>query len=85
MISLIYYKVRCLLSTQILIDLRLDSSNFFLKTLVIVVYFLSFKIITHAYLLKLSIKHHKKRIPLLNLLINCISARAAPQCVFFFP
>ena len=31
------------------------------------------------YLLKISITHNKKRIDLLNLLINCISARSAPQ------
>ena len=39
----------------------------------------SFKGTTHAYLLELSITHNKKQIPLLNLLINCISARSAPQ------
>ena len=27
----------------------------------------------------ISITHNKKRIPLLNLLINCIPARSAPQ------
>ena len=27
----------------------------------------------------MSIKHNKKRIPLLNLLIICIAARSAPQ------
>ena len=39
----------------------------------------------------MSITHNKKRIPLLNLLINYISARAAPQilsikgeCTFLF-
>ena len=31
------------------------------------------------YLLKITITHNKKRIPLLNLLINCISARSAAQ------
>ena len=40
---------------------------------------MSFKVITHAYLLKISITHNKKQIPLLNLLITCISARSAPQ------
>ena len=35
--------------------------------------------ITHAHLMKLSIAHIKKRIPLLHLLINCITARATPQ------
>ena len=33
------------------------------------------------YLLKISITHNKKRIPLLNLLVNYISARSAPQIV----
>ena len=44
------------------------------------------------YLLKISIKNNKKRIPLLHLLINCISARSATQilsikdeCAFLFP
>ena len=39
----------------------------------------------------MSITHNKKRIPLLNLLINCISARLAPKllsikgdCTFLF-
>ena len=44
--------------------------------------FLSFKGITHAYLLKMSITHNKKTIPLLNLLINYISARSALQILF---
>ena len=38
--------------------------------------FLSFKGITHAYLLKISITQNKKRIPLLNVLNYC---RSAPQ------
>ena len=41
--------------------------------------FLSFKGITQAYLLKISITHNKKQITLLDLLINCISARSSPQ------
>ena len=41
--------------------------------------FLSFKGITNADLLKGSITHNKKQIPLLILLNNCISARSAPQ------
>ena len=41
--------------------------------------FLSFKGITQAYLLKISITHHKDLNPLLNLLNNCISAKSAPQ------
>ena len=41
--------------------------------------FLSFKGTTHAYLLKISTTHNKNLTPLLYLLINCISARSAPQ------
>ena len=33
----------------------------------------------YAYLLKISITRNKKRISLLNLLINCISAQSASQ------
>ena len=47
--------------------------------------------ITHACLLKISIIHNKKRIPLLSLLISCILARTAPkilsikdECTFLF-
>ena len=35
----------------------------------------SFKGITHAYLLKTSKTHNKKRFAFLNLLINCMSAK----------
>ena len=64
-----------------LFGLQLDSSKIFLESIrVIAMLFLLFKgIITHTYLLKISIARNKKRIPLLNLLINCISARSAPQ------
>ena len=41
--------------------------------------FLSFKRITQAYLLKISIAHNKNQNPLLNLLKNCISAKSTPQ------
>ena len=41
--------------------------------------FFQFKGITHVYFLRISIRYNKKWIPLLNLLINCISARSAPQ------
>ena len=68
-----------LLSTHILLGVRLDSSMVFWKALVTVIPFLSFKGITHAYLLKLSITHNKDRIPRLNLLLNCLPARSAPQ------
>ena len=58
---------------------RSDSCNTFSKVSVTVVPFLTFKAITHAYLLKISIIYNKKQIHLLNLFINCISARSAPQ------
>ena len=48
----------------------------------IIIPFLSFKGIAQAYLPEISITHNKKRIPLLNLLIYCISARSAPQILF---
>ena len=41
--------------------------------------FLSFKGIIQAYLLKTSITHNKNLNPLLNLPINWISAKSAPQ------
>ena len=41
--------------------------------------FLSFKGTTQAYLLKISITHNKNLNPLLNVLINYISAKSAPQ------
>ena len=55
--------------------LRLD----FLQSISNCISFLSFTEITHAYLLKILITHNKKRIPLSNLLINCISARSGLQ------
>ena len=75
MILLIYCKIHCLYLPIFLFGLRLDYFRYFLKELVIVIHFLSFKGINHAYLLKISITHNKKRIPLLSLLINCILAR----------
>ena len=78
------------LSTHILFGLRFDSSKFFWKTSVIVIHFLSFKEITHIYLLKISITHNENLNNLLNLLINYISARSVPkilsiksECNFF--
>ena len=41
--------------------------------------FLSFKEITQAYLLKISIPNNKTLNPLLNLLNSCISAKSTPQ------
>ena len=52
---------------------------FFLKSSVIVIPFLFFKGITHAYLLKISITRNKCLIPLLNSLTNYISAKSATQ------
>ena len=49
-----------LLSTHVLFDLLLDSSKKFLKAVVNVIPFLSFKGITHANLLKISLKTNKK-------------------------
>ena len=40
--------------------------------------FLSFKGTTHAYLMNKSITHKRYLIPLLYLLINCISAKSTP-------
>ena len=48
---------------------------FFQKELIIVIPLLFFEGITHAHLLKESVTHNKKRIPLLNLLTNYISSR----------
>ena len=78
MISLIYCKILPL-SLHVLFRLLLDSSKFFGKALVVAIPFLPFKGTTYAYLLKILITHNKKRIPLLNLLTNSISARLAPQ------
>ena len=50
-----------------------------MKSLVIVILFLSFKGITISYLLKIPVTHMTTINPLLNLLINCISSRSAPQ------
>ena len=41
--------------------------------------FLSFKGMTHAYLLKISITHNQNQNSLLTLLVNCIRARSGPQ------
>ena len=59
--------------------LRFDLSKIFWKVLVIVTSFLFFKGRTHAYLVQISIIHNKILNPLLNLLINCTSARSVPQ------
>ena len=41
--------------------------------------FLSFKGTTQAYLLKISITQNKNPNPLLNVVINCVSAKSALQ------
>ena len=69
------------LSTHILFYLQFDLSRIFLKALVIVIPILSFKGITHVYLLSISITHNKNLIPFIKptLFINCVSAKSAPQ------
>ena len=59
--------------------MRSNSSEIFLKALVVVIHFLSFKGAEHAYLLKKSKTHNTKPIRLLSLLINCISAISEPK------
>ena len=51
--------------------------------LTIVTPFLPFKGTTQAYLLKMSMTHDKNLVPLLYLLINCISARSVLQVLSF--
>ena len=65
--------------THILFGLWFDLSKTFWKELVIVIPFLSFEGITQDYMLQISITHNKNLNPLLNLLINCICAKSAPQ------
>ena len=45
-------------------------------------FFFSGKRITDAYLLKILITLNKKRIPILDVLINCISARSTLEIFF---
>ena len=71
--------------THILFGFLLDSSNFILKALVIVIPFLSFKGTIHAYLLKALITHHKNLNPLLNRLINCTFVKSAHQILYLNP
>ena len=67
------------LCTHILFGLQFDSSKLFRKALVIAIPFLSFKGMTHLYLLNILITRHKTRNRLLNFFINCISERSALQ------
>ena len=78
MISLIYCKIRCLY-LPILYLVWFNSSKIFWAALVIAISFLSFKGMTHAYLLQMSMTHNENLKPLLNLLINCISAKSLTQ------
>ena len=73
------------LSTHILFDLRADLSKIFWKASTILNPFKSFKETTQAYFLKILIKHKKNLIPLLNLHINCILAKSAPQILSLNP
>ena len=77
--------------THISFCLRPDSSKIFCKGSVIVRPFLSFEGTTQTYLLEISVSSYIKRIPLLYLLNNCISAKSALQilsikseCTFCF-
>ena len=79
------------MSTHIVLGFHFDSSKIFLIALVILILFSSFKGITHAYLLQMSITRNKNLNPLLNLLINYISASSSTQilsikgnCTFLF-
>ena len=67
------------MSTHIIFGLQFITSNIFRKALEIVFPFLFHKGVTHAYLLQKSVTHNKNWNCLLYLLINCISARLAPQ------
>ena len=73
------------LSTYILFGLRRDLPKIFWNALTILTPFLSFKGTTQAYLLKISITHNKNLNPSLNLLINSISAKSAPQILSLDP
>ena len=65
--------------------LRPDLSNISWKTSTILTPFLSFKGTTQEYLLKMSITHNKNLNHLFNLLINCTSAKTAPQILSLDP
>ena len=67
------------LFTRVFFGLWLDSFKNISKTLVIAIPFLSFKETTHAYSLETSVAYNKDVNSLLNLLINCISARSSPK------
>ena len=66
------------LLTHIIFDFHPDLFKFFLKSVSNCNAFFYCKETTHVYLPKISITHNKKRISLLNLLNNWISAKSAP-------
>ena len=53
---------------------------YFLRSIKVIT--LSSKIITHAYLLKILTIHNKKQNPILNVVVNYISARSVPQILY---
>ena len=73
------------LSTHILFDLFLDSFRIFWKPLVIAITFLSFKGITHTYLLKISITHNKNAGNNLQPVIKYIETTTFLAKFFSFP
>ena len=73
------------LTTHIFFGFLVESSNIFWNALTMVIAFLSFKGTTQAYLPKISITNNKNLNPLLNLLINCISAKSTPQMLSLNP
>ena len=75
MISLICCKIHCLYLLIFYLACGLIHLKCFEKQLYC---FFSFKGITRAYLLPISITQNKNLNPLFNLLINCISARSVP-------
>ena len=79
MIYLIFCKICYFYQSYILFNLCQDSLKVFLKVLINVIPFLSFKGAAFAYLLKLLTTHKKSRNPLFYVLINCISAISGHQ------
>ena len=75
-ISLIYCKIPCLY-LLLFFCFAIRFFLFFLRSTSNFNNYLSIRRITYACSLKISIAYHKRRIPLLNLLINYISVRSA--------
>ena len=78
---IIYCKIYCLY-IHVLFGFLFESFKIPGNALTIATPFLSFKGITQAYLLKRSITHNKKWIPLLNLLLTAYQPIQAPNIVF---